>query len=194
LECGKNDLWFYHPEFAKMSSGVRVFSSESWSKGVDISHTVGKGFNVKLSTHTKESSFTKHIFFVINLLLLEWNWSEVKEITFFWLFFLLLLFFLAFLWFFTSSEIFSCFLFLGFFLLDFFKGFGVSDFFKFSFGLWSLGVSLKSSHFADWFVRMWKSSGNSKHFSSTFAIRSSDNWSMDVLETSSLEESMSSIC
>lgn len=32
----KNDLWFDHPEFTKMSSGVRVFSSESWSEGVAI--------------------------------------------------------------------------------------------------------------------------------------------------------------
>ena len=154
FNCGKNDFRFNHPKFAKMSSSMRVFSSESWSKGVAISQTYSEGFNVKLTTNTKESCFTEHILFIINFLLFKWNWGKVKEITFFWFFFLLLLFFFTFLWFFASSEIFGCFLFFSFFLLLFFKCFSISNFLKFSFALWSLGMSLKSCHFADWLVRM----------------------------------------
>lgn len=62
FEGSERDLWFNHPEFAQVARCVRVFSSESWAKGVAIGKTGCIGLNVQLTTYTKECWSTEHVF------------------------------------------------------------------------------------------------------------------------------------
>jgi hypothetical protein len=41
-------------------------------------------------------------------------------------------------------------------------------------------------------MRLWEDSGNLEHLSGTFTVRGSDDWGVDVKETSLLEEQVSS--
>jgi hypothetical protein len=109
LKSSECQFWFNHPELAQMSWSVGVLGSESRSERVSISQTNCDSFDVKLSTHGQVSGSAKQIFFVIKLLLWEWDWFEVEQIFFFWsvtFLFLVLLWSLSFGWI-------LCFLFFG---------------------------------------------------------------------------------
>jgi hypothetical protein len=76
---------------------VRVLSSESRTEGVAVSQANGGGFNVKLSAHRQKGGFSEHVSFVIDLLFLERNGSEVEQFLLLWSITLLLFLFLWFL-------------------------------------------------------------------------------------------------
>jgi len=67
-----------------MTRSVRVLSSESWTKGVAVSHSNSDSLNVELATDRKVSWLPKHIFLVINQLLTERNVSKVEQLILFW--------------------------------------------------------------------------------------------------------------
>ena len=148
---------------------MRVFSSESWSKGIAITQSNSVGFNVQLTTYTQVCWSTKHIFFVIYFLVGQFNRSKVVKISFFWCFFFLFLFFFRLLWFFSSGNIFSnlCFFLCFLFSCSFFFCFFYS--LKFCLCFWSLIMSLKLS-LRYWLSWLWKSSCNLEHLTSTFTV------------------------
>jgi hypothetical protein len=49
-----------------MSCSIRVFSSKSGSKGIDITHRTGIVFSGKLATDCEESRFFEEIFCVVH--------------------------------------------------------------------------------------------------------------------------------
>lgn len=143
-----------------------VFGSEGWSECVAVGEAGGIGLNVQLSTNTEECWLPKHILLVINLLLLEWNILEVVDLIIFrslfsFLFLLLLLVFLVLLSFGCFSSGFICCLLRSLLLGCYFI--------KFSLRLWDLQFSLKLC-FGDWLGVLWKSGGDSEHFTGTFAV------------------------
>ena len=175
-------LWLNHPEFAEMTGGVGVLGSEGWAEGVAVTKSNSESLNVELTTDTQKCWLGEHVLFVINNLLFKGHGSEVEKMIV-TLAFCVLLFLFVFLWLLTLSCVLGCLFLLGLFL-------GLLHSLDFLGGLWDFQMSLELS-LGDWLIVIWKHGSNLEHLSSTLAVRGSDDWGVDVQESSLLEELMS---
>jgi hypothetical protein len=162
-----------------MPGCVGVLGSEGWSKSIDVRHSYGDGLNVELATDTEVSLLTEQILLVVKFLLLEWDGSIVVNICIVWPFVLLFLFLL---WLLTCCLISSFLLLCGFPLFLF-------DFLDFFWALWS-SVLVNELCFGNWLVVGWEDGSYLEHLTSPFTIRCCNNRSMNVEESSMLEELM----
>lgn len=99
-----------------MARCVRILGSKGWTEGVAIRETNSESLNIELTTDTKESWLTKHVFLVIDELILERHWCEVEEMV---IVGCSLLLFLVLLWFLSFGSVFSGLSFISSFLLFF---------------------------------------------------------------------------
>lgn len=162
---------------------MRVLGSESWTKGIYVRKTNWVSLHVQLTTHTQESWLTKHVFLVINELVYKWNICEVVKVVI--IFCSTLLLFLIFLWLLSLSSIFASLSLISSFLL-------IVLLLKLLLGFWSF-LFINELCLGNWLMRSWQSGGDLKHLARTFAIRGSDDWGMNVQETSLLEENVGGI-
>jgi hypothetical protein len=140
-----------------------------------------------LTTNSEETGFTKEILSVVNIFLVERNnwllWLSLNLLDSFFSLTIL-----------CSTAIFLSFLLSFLFLLLSL----LTLFFSFLLFLWDnssliFGKGIYSGDFTKRFMGFRKDGCNLEHLTSSFTIRCSDDRSVDVEETSLLEELMSSI-
>lgn len=147
---------------------VWVFSTECWTKCINVTNGTCIVLDTELSWYGKESWFTKEVFFVINLTLFKWN----NFFSWLWLCF-------------NNSFSLCTFNFLN--LLLFFGWF-----LRFLFFVFLPNISV------DWnltngFFRIRKCGCNLEHFTCTFTIWCCNAWSVNVKEATLLEESVGGV-
>lgn len=72
-QVSEGNLRFNHPELGQMAGSVGVFSSESRSKGVDVTHSTVVVLNCQLTRDGEVSGLSKEVFSVVHLTLMERN-------------------------------------------------------------------------------------------------------------------------
>jgi len=183
LQGGEDHLGLDHPELAQMSRGVAVLGSEGGTECVAVSKADGDGLDIELARDRKESGLAEHVLLVVDSLLLERDGLEVEEILLLGSVSLLLL--LVLLWFLAVSEVLSCLLFLNLCL-------GCFNCFNLLGSLGCLELSDKLG-ISDWFGVFRQDGCHSEHLTSSFTVGGSDDWGVDVQESSALEELMGGV-
>jgi len=140
-----------------MTGGVRVFSTESGAKGVNISHSTCVVLNRKLARDSEEAGLAEEVLLVVHFAVFKGNNLLRGDL------FNLFLF---------NRSIFVLFILLCFFLL-------VGILFG-SFYLVFLSNVLIQGCLSDSFFNLGESSGDLEHLSSTLTITGSNNRGVDV--------------
>lgn len=72
-QVSEGNFRFNHPELGQMAGSVGVFSSESRSKGVDVTHSTVVVLNCQLTRDGEVGGLIKEVFSIVHLALMERN-------------------------------------------------------------------------------------------------------------------------
>jgi len=72
-QVSEGNLRLNHPKLGQMAGSVGVFSSESRSEGVDVTHSTVVVLNCQLTRDSEVGGFVKEVFSVVHLTLVERN-------------------------------------------------------------------------------------------------------------------------
>ena len=79
IQVGKSDFRLDHPEFSRVTSGVRIFSAECGTEGVNVTECHSKGFAFELTRNCEVSALSEEILRPVNASILVFGQIVLVE-------------------------------------------------------------------------------------------------------------------